>query len=113
MNTYNVFSLHSGQLKPAARSPGNRRLYTDAQLKAVLNRVAPKGRVTIAYAKALSVYACPVRHRSLTWSISAPRWERFCMQKGFTVDEWVAEIGGTALNQVLEADARSEGSTES
>ena len=37
-----------GRLKPAARTPGNRRLYTPEQLKQVLKRVSKTKPVTIA-----------------------------------------------------------------
>jgi predicted site-specific integrase-resolvase len=69
MNTYtaaqfaklagvSVKTLHrwyrEGRLKPAARTPGNRRLYTSEQLNQVLNRVSKTKQVTVAYLRVSS-----------------------------------------------------------
>jgi len=43
-----------GRLKPAARTPGKRRLYTPEQLNQVLNRVTKIQPVTIAYLRVSS-----------------------------------------------------------
>jgi DNA-binding transcriptional MerR regulator len=43
-----------GKLKPAARTPGNRRLYTPEQLNQVFNRLSKTKQVTIAYLRVSS-----------------------------------------------------------
>jgi predicted site-specific integrase-resolvase len=103
MNTYNVSQFaqrvgvsvktlqrwdRSGRLKPAARSPGNRRLYTEEQLNAVLNRATLRQRVTIAYTR--------VSRRAQQPALLNQRatLEQFCLKRGLVVDIWVTEIGG-------------------
>jgi putative resolvase len=77
-----------GQLKPAARTPGNRRLYTQEQLNTLLNRVSKRERVNVAYLRVSSQAQKPDLANQKT------ALEQFCIAKGLTVDEWMTEIGG-------------------
>ena len=77
-----------GQLKPAARTPGNRRLYTQEQLNQLLNRKPKQVRVAVAYVRVSSQAQKPDLANQKT------ALEQFCIAKGQTVDEWISEIGG-------------------
>jgi predicted site-specific integrase-resolvase len=77
-----------GKLKPAARTPGNRRLYTPEQLNQVLNRVSNTKQVTIAYLRVSS------QAQRTDLSNQKAALEQFCIARGIAVDEWIAEIGG-------------------
>jgi predicted site-specific integrase-resolvase len=77
-----------GQLKPASRTPGNRRLYTQEQLNTLLNRT-PKGeRVAVVYVRVSSQAQKP------DLANQKAALEQFCIAKGLSVDEWITEIGG-------------------
>lgn len=103
MNTYNAAQFaklagvsvktlqrwdREGRLKPAARTPGNRRLYTPVQLNQVLNRVSEARQVTIAYLRVSSQAQKPDLSNQKT------ALEQFCIARGIAVDEWISEIGG-------------------
>jgi predicted site-specific integrase-resolvase len=103
MNTYNAAQFaklagvsvktlqrwdREGRLKPAARTPGNRRLYTPEQLNQVLNRVSKIKQVTIAYLRVSSQGQKP------DLSNQRAALEQFCIARGIAVDEWISEIGG-------------------
>lgn len=103
MNTYNAAQFaklagvsvktlqrwdREGRLKPAARTPGNRRLYTPEQLNQVLNRVSKSKQVTIAYLRVSSQGQKP------DLSNQRAALEQFCIARGIAVDEWISEIGG-------------------
>jgi putative resolvase len=77
-----------GRLKPTARTPGNRRLYTPEQLNRVLNRVSKTKQVTIAYLRVSSQAQKP------DLSNQKAALEQFCIARGIAVDEWILEIGG-------------------
>ena len=77
-----------GRLKPAARTPGNRRLYTLEQLNQVLNRVSKTKQVTIAYLRVSSQAQKP------DLSNQRAALEQFCIVRGIAVNEWISEIGG-------------------
>jgi putative resolvase len=77
-----------GRLKPAARTPGNRRLYTPEQLNQMLNRVSKTKQVTIAYLRVSSQAQKP------DLSNQRAALEQFCIARGIAVDEWISEIGG-------------------
>jgi len=71
-----------GRLKPAARTPGNRRLYAPEQLNQVLNRVSKTNQVTVAYLRVSSQAQKP------DLSDQKAALEQFCIARG------IAEIGG-------------------
>ena len=77
-----------GRLKPAARTPGNRRLYTPEQWNQVLKRISKTQPVTIAYLRVSSQAQKPdlAKQRAAL--------EQFCTARGMAVDEWISEIGG-------------------
>lgn len=77
-----------GQLKAAARTPGNRRLYSQQQLNTLLQVEFKGERVAIAYVRVSSQAQKP----DLTNQKMA--LEQFCIAKGLVVDEWISEIGG-------------------
>jgi putative resolvase len=77
-----------GQLKPAARTPGNRRLYTQEQLNALLNRKPNRERAAVVYLRVSSQAQKP------DLANQKDALEKFCIAKGLTVDEWISEIGG-------------------
>ena len=77
-----------GQLKPASRTPGNRRLYSQEQLNTLLNRRPDRQRVSVAYLRVSSQAQKPDLANQKT------ALEQFCIGKGLTVDEWISEIGG-------------------
>ena len=97
MNTYNAAQFaklagvsvktlqrwdREGRLKPAARTPGNRRLYTPEQLNQVLNRVSKIKQVTIAYLWVSSQAQKP------DLSNQRAALDQFCIARG------IAEISG-------------------
>lgn len=103
MNTYNISEFskivgvsvktlqrwdRDGKLKPALRSPSNRRLYSEKQILAVLNRVEHKERKTICYARVSSQSQKPDLENQRTVL------EQFCVARGIAVDEWILEVGG-------------------
>ena len=77
-----------GRLKPAARTPGNRRLYTPKQLNQVLNRMSKTQPVTIATLRVSSQAQKP------DLANQKAALEQFCIGRGIAVDEWISEIGG-------------------
>jgi predicted site-specific integrase-resolvase len=100
-----------GRLKPAARTPGNRRLYTPVQLNQVLNRVSEARQVTIAYLRVSSQAQKPDLSNQKT------ALEQFCIARGIAVDEWISEIGGglnfkrPKFSDLVDRIVRSEVST--
>jgi putative resolvase len=96
MNTYNATQFaklagvsvktlqrwdREGRLKPEARTPGNRRLYTPEQLNQVLNRVSKIKQVTIAYLRVSSQEQKP------DLSNQRAALEQFCIARGIAVNE--------------------------
>jgi predicted site-specific integrase-resolvase len=71
-----------GRLKPVARTPGNRRLYTSEQLNQMFNRVSKTKQVTIATMRVSSQTQKP------DLSNQRAALEQFCIDRG------IAEIGG-------------------
>lgn len=103
MNTYNISQFaalagvavktlqrwdREGKLKPAARTPGNRRLYTQEQLNRLLNRAARRQRAVVAYLRVSSQAQKP------DLANQKAALEQFCIARGIAVDEWNSEIGG-------------------
>ena len=103
VNTYNISQFaalagvavktlqrwdREGKLKPAARSPGNRRLYTQEQLNRLLNRTPKRERVVVAYLRVSSQAQKP------DLANQKAALEQFCIARGIAVDEWISEIGG-------------------
>lgn len=77
-----------GKLKPAARTPGNRRLYTQDQLNTLLNRTPQAARIVVAYLRVSRQAQKPdLAHQKKAL-------EQFCLAKGIAIDEWISEIGG-------------------
>lgn len=76
------------KLKPVARTPGNRRLYSQEQLNKLLNRVPKRERVVVAYLRVSSQAQKPDLANQKT------ALEQFCIAKGIATDEWLSEIGG-------------------
>ena len=102
MNTYNVRQFanligvsvstlqrwdRQGRLKPQ-RTPGNRRLYTDQHLAFVGRASRPNGRITTVYARVSSQAQKPDLDNQIRVL------EQFCAANGWTVNEWVKEVGG-------------------
>jgi putative resolvase len=77
-----------GKLKPAARTPGNRRLYTQDQLNTLLNRTPQAARIVVAYLRVSSQAQKP------DLANQKKALEQFCLAKGIAIDEWISEIGG-------------------
>ena len=77
-----------GKLKPASRTPGNRRLYTQEQLNQLLNRTPKQERVAVAYLRVSSQAQKP------DLANQRAALEQFCIAKGIAVNEWISEIGG-------------------
>jgi putative resolvase len=77
-----------GRLKPAARTPGNRRLYTPEQLNQVLHHVSKTQPVTIAYMRVSS------QAQKADLANQKAALEQFCIARGIAVDEWISEMGG-------------------
>jgi len=103
MNTYNISQFaalaggavktlqrwdREGKLKPVARTPGNRRLYTQEQLNRLLNRTARRQRAVVAYLRVSSQAQKP------DLANQKAALEQFCIARGIAVDEWISEIGG-------------------
>jgi predicted site-specific integrase-resolvase len=103
MNTYNISQFaalvgvavktlqrwdREGKLKPAARTPGNRRLYTQEQLNRLLNRAARRQRAVVAYLRVSS------QAQKADLANQKAALEQFCIARGIAVDEWISEIGG-------------------
>jgi putative resolvase len=97
MNTYNAAQFaklagvsakthrrwdREGRLKPAARTPGNRRLYTPERANQVLKRVSKTKPVTIATLRVSSQAQKP------DLSNQKAALKQFCIARG------IAEIGG-------------------
>jgi len=78
----------SGKLKPIARTPSNRRLYTSDQLDGLLNKKRIIKRSVVVYARVSSNGQKP----DLENQVKA--LELFCQSKGLCVDEWISEVGG-------------------
>lgn len=76
-----------GKLSPN-RTPTNRRLYTDEHLRILRGIAIDQQRKTIVYMRVSSQVQKPDLKNQRT------TLEQFCSAKGFTVDEWVEEIGG-------------------
>jgi putative resolvase len=100
-----------GRLKPAVRTPGNRRLYIPEQLNQVLNRVSMTKQVTVAYLRVSSQAQKP------DLSNQKAALEQFCIARGIAVDEWISEIGGglnfkrPKISDLVDRIVRSELST--
>src|SRR5258708_4405769 len=78
----------AAQRKPAARTPGNRRLDTQAQLDRWLNRRPERQRVSVAYLRV----SRPAQKPDLAKQKTA--LEQFCIGQGLALGEWISEIGG-------------------
>ena len=78
----------AGKLKPASRSPGNRRLYSDEQLNRVLKRSDTKKREAVVYVRVSSQAQKP------DLANQKAALGQFCIQRGIAIDEWISEIGG-------------------
>jgi putative resolvase len=100
-----------GRLKPAARTPGNRRLYSPEQLNQMLNRVSKSNQVTIATLRVSSQAQKP------DLSNQRAALEQFWIVRGIVVDEWISEIGGglnfkrPKFSDLVDRIVRSERST--
>ena len=97
-----------GRLEPAARTPGNRRLYTQEQANQVFKRVSKAKQVTIATLRVSSQAQKP------DLSKQKAALEQFCIARGSAVDEWISEIGGglnfkrPKFSDLLDRSVRSE-----
>ena len=100
-----------GWLKPAARTPGDQRIYTREQLNQVLNRVSKTKQVTIAYLRVSSQAQQP------DLSNQKAALEQFCIARGIAVDEWISAISGVLnfkrpkFSDLVDRIVRSELST--
>ena len=100
-----------GRLKPAARTPGHRRLYTPEQWNQVLKRISKTQPVTIAYLRVSSQAQKP------DLANQKAALEQFCIARGMAVDEWISEIGGglnfkrPEFSELVDRIVRSELST--
>lgn len=103
MNTYNVTEFANligvsvktlqrwdrDERLVAFRTPTNRRMYTDKHLIQFVGEMKPQTiRRTIVYARVSSQSQKPDLENQIKVL------ESFCAGSGFTVDEWVKEIGG-------------------
>jgi putative resolvase len=77
-----------GRLKPAARTPGDRRLYTPEQLNQVLHRASKTKQVTMASLRVSRQAQKPDRYNQKA------ALEQFWIARGIAVDEWISGIGG-------------------
>jgi predicted site-specific integrase-resolvase len=68
------------KLKPASRTPGNRRLYTQEQLNRLLQRQPAEQRVTVAYLRVSSQAQKP------DLANQRKALEQFCIAKGLPVE---------------------------
>ncbi len=78
-----------GRLRPASRTPGNRRLYSDEQLRQLLQERARPAiiRVKVAYLRVSSQAQRPdLKNQQVAL-------EQFCIAQGIAVDEWISEVG--------------------
>lgn len=126
MNTYNIAQFaqlagvavktlqrwdREGKLKPAVRSPGNRRLYPQEQLNKLLDRMPKTEQVTIAYLRVSSQAQKP------DLADQKAALEQYCIARGIAVDEWISEIGGglnfkrPKFSELVDRIVRSELST--
>jgi putative resolvase len=69
-----------GRLKPAARTPGNRRLYTQEPLNRLLNHAPQRERVVVAYLRVSSQAQKP------DLSNQKAALEQFCSARGMAVN---------------------------
>jgi len=76
-----------GRLNPISRSPGNRRIYSQAQLDQILNQGKQKTRIVLAYVRVSSQAQKPDLENQ------KKALEQFCIARGIVVNEWVSEIG--------------------
>ena len=76
-----------GKLKPA-RTPGNRRIYNDEHLAAVIGKKVVEKIITVAYCRVSSQAQRPdmLNQKSML--------EQFCAARGIDVTEWLEEVGG-------------------
>ncbi len=79
-----------GRLKPA-RTPGNRRIYSDGDLRYVLQL---RGAVPVVARKTVVYLRVSSQNQKPDLDNQRRVLEEFCTARGLTVDEWVAEIGG-------------------
>ncbi len=79
-----------GRLKPA-RTPGNRRIYSDGDLRYVLQL---RGAVPVVARKTVVYLRVSSQNQKPDLDNQRRVLEQFCTARGLTVDEWVAEIGG-------------------
>jgi predicted site-specific integrase-resolvase len=77
-----------GRLKPVSRSPGNRRIYSQAQLDQIVNQRKPQEQIVMVYMRVSSQAQKPDLENQKA------ALEQFCIARGLTVDEWISEIGG-------------------
>jgi DNA-binding transcriptional MerR regulator len=99
MNTYNAAQFaglagvavktlqrweREDRLKPAARTSGNRRLYTQEQLNKLLNCLPKSVRVTVACLRVSSQAQRP------DLANQKAALEQFCIARGIAVDEWLS-----------------------
>jgi predicted site-specific integrase-resolvase len=100
-----------GRLKPAARTPGNRRLYTPEPLNQVLNRMLKTQPVTMAYLRVSS------QAQKAELANQKAALEQFCIAGGMAVDEWISGMGGglnfkrSKFSDLVDRIIRSELST--
>jgi putative resolvase len=103
MNTYNVTQFarlagvvgktiqlweREGRFKPAARTPGNRRLCTHEQLVQLLLSVPKTEQVTVDYLRVSSQAQKPDP------ADQKVALEQFWIARRIADDEWISEIGG-------------------
>lgn len=76
-----------GKLSPN-RTPTNRRLYTDEHLRILRGITIEEKRKSVVYMRVSSqAQRADLKNQRTVL-------EQFCAAKGFTIDEWVEEIGG-------------------
>ena len=81
-----------GRLKPA-RTPGNRRVHTEAELRRVLS-LRGDSAPTAASGKTIVYLRVSSQNQKPDLRNQRQVLEQFCTARGLTVDEWVMEIGG-------------------
>jgi predicted site-specific integrase-resolvase len=77
-----------GRLKPEARTPGNRRLYTQEQLNKLLLSVPKAEQVRVVYLRVSS------QAQKLDLADQKAALEQFWITRRIADDEWISEIGG-------------------
>jgi predicted site-specific integrase-resolvase len=77
-----------GKLKPAYRTPGNRRMYSQDQLDELLHRAPTNHQVAVAYMRVSSQSQKP------DLANQKKALEQFCIAQGIAIEEWILEIGG-------------------